>query len=458
MNITVERQSNCEAKLRVEVPSEDVSGERKRILQAFAKQARIPGFRPGKIPRAVLEKRFSQQIGEELESRLVQKAFQEAAEKEDLRILNAKQPEDTVHHPDGALSFSSDLTLAPEFELPEYKDITLEIPDQTVGEEDVDRELENLRNRFATFNDITDRPVQAGDFAVIDYSSTLDGQPLEEAIGQSVGYLSGSEGYWMKMDDEAILPGFADALAGAAADEERTFPLTVPEDFPVEELRGIDLEFQVTLKGVKEQILPELDDDLAAQVIPDKTLEDLKSTIREQLEGQLNRQLEEFKVNQLLEKLNAGVSFELPAELVTAETQGQADELVERGLGSGMSEDEIESQQGEIFAAANQRAQMNLRTDFLLQRIAEEEKLEITQQELAQRVAAMAHQAKKPMKSYAKEMQQSGQLRGLQHSMLLSKTIDFLLEHAKVETTAGTPADDTPADAPATEDSTTDHE
>ena len=127
------------------------------------------------------------------------------------------------------------------------------------------------------------------------------------------------------------------------------------------------------------------------------------------------------------------VQFELPPELVTAETQGQADEMVERGLGSGMSEDEIQERQDEIFATANQRAQTNLKTDFILQRIAEKEEIQLTQDELANRVAAMANQAKKPIKSFAKEIQQSGQLRNIQHSMLLSKTIDFLLEHAKVE-------------------------
>ena len=127
------------------------------------------------------------------------------------------------------------------------------------------------------------------------------------------------------------------------------------------------------------------------------------------------------------------VQFDLPPELLNAETQGQADEMVKRGLGSGMSEDEIEERQNEIFTAATQRAQTNLKTDFLLQRIAEKEEIQFTQDEFANRVAAMANQAKKPIKTFAEELQKSGRLRGVQHSMLLSKTIDFLLEHAKVE-------------------------
>jgi trigger factor len=251
-----------------------------------------------------------------------------------------------------------------------------------------------------------------------------------------VGYLGNGEDYWLKMEDDSILPGFSKSLEGAALGEERTFSCIVPEEFPVEELRQVELDFHVTVKGIKVQKLPELTDELAAEILPGSDINGLREMIRGNLEHQLNQQIEEFKVSQLLEKLTSMVQFELPPELVTAETQGQADEMVERGLGSGMSEDEIEGRQDEIFAAASQRAQTNLKTDFLLQRIAEEEQIQVTQEEMANRVAAMANQAKKPIKTFASELQKSGRLREIQHSMILSKTIDFLLEHAKVSETS----------------------
>ena len=433
MKITVERQANCSAKLSVEIPSDQLKGERQKIIQAFSNQARIQGFRPGKIPRTVIEKRFGEQITAELEQRMMQNALNEASEKEDLRIIDAKPPEDAAHHPDGALTFSSALTIAPEFGLPDYKGIVLEIPDRAITDEDIESELQNVLTRYADYSDITDRSVQAGDFAVIDYGSKLEGKPTEEAVGQSVGYLGGGEDYWLKMEDDSILPGFSKALEGAALNEERDFKCRVPEEFAIEELRGLELDFHVALKGIKEQKLPDLTDELAAEILPGSDVNGLTEAIRGNLEHQLNQQIEEFKVSQLLDKLTAMVQFDLPPELLNAETQGQADEMVERSLGSGMSEDEIEGRQNEIFAAATQRAQVNLKTDFLLQRIAEEEKIQLTQEELANRVASMANQAKKPIKSFAEELQKSGRLRGLQHSMLLSKTIDFLLEHAKVD-------------------------
>ena len=452
MKITVERQSNCAAKLSVEIPSDQLKGERQKIIRAFSSQARIRGFRAGKVPRTVIEKRFGEQITAELEQRMMQNALNEAAEKEDLRVIDARPPEDVVHHPDGALSFSSDLTIAPEFELPDYKGIVLEIPDRAITDEDIETELQNVRTRYADYADITDRPVQAGDFAVIDYKSQLEGKPTEEAVGQSVGYLGGGDDYWLKMEDDSILPGFSKSLEGATLNEERDFKCLVPEEFPIEELRGLELDFHVTLKGIKEQALPDLTDELAAEILPGADVKGLTEAIRGNLEQQLNQQIEELKVSQLLDKLTTMVKFDLPPELLKAETQGQADEMVERGIGSGMSEDEIEGRQDEIFAAASQRAQMNLKTDFLLQRIAEEEEIQLTQEELANRVASMANQAKKPIKTFAEELQKSGRLRGLQHSMLLSKTIDFLLEHAKVDdieqTTGETSEDAHPATGP----------
>ena len=433
MNITVERQSDCEARLRVEIPPKQLKEERLKIIRAFGNQARIRGFRPGKVPRTVIEKRFGEQISAELEQRMMQNALNEAAEKEDLRIINANPPEDAVHHPDGTLAFSSVITIAPEFELPDYKGIPLEIPDRSITDEDIQNELQNVRTRYADYSDVTDRPVESGDFAVIDYQSQLDGKPTEEAVGQSVGYLGGGDDYWLKMEDDSILPGFSKSLEGATMGEERDFRCSVPEEFPIEELRGLELDFHVTLKGIKEQKLPDLTDELAAEILPGSDVKGLTEMIRGNLEHQLNQQIEEFKVSQLLEKLTSMVQFELPPELLKAETQGQADEMVERGLGSGMSEDEIEGRQEEIFSAATQRAHTNLKTDFLLQRIAEAEEIQLTQEELANRVAAMANQAKKPIKAFAEELQKSDRLRGLQHSMLLSKTIDFLLEHAKVD-------------------------
>src|SRR5690606_14776613 len=177
--------------LRVEVPSDTVKSEREKIVSGYASQARIPGFRPGKAPKKVIEKRFESSIAEELQDRLVRQAYDEALRKEALKVLNFGVPQGVTENPDGTLTFQATLTLAPDVALPPYTGLAIKAPSAEPTEEEVEKNLESLRERFADYKDIEDRAAATGDLAVIDYGSTLDGQPLEEALGKSAGYLGG---------------------------------------------------------------------------------------------------------------------------------------------------------------------------------------------------------------------------------------------------------------------------
>ncbi|MCP5536286.1 MAG: trigger factor [Akkermansiaceae bacterium] len=437
MNITVDKLPECTATLRAEIPADKVQSERKNIVKAYGSQAKIPGFRPGKTPVSVIEKRFAADIKEELEQRLISAACGEAMKKdEDLRVLNFKAPETMTHADDGSFSFVMPLILAPTFELPEYKEITVKIPSAEATDEEVQKELDGVVERYADFIDIDDRPLQADDIAIIDFTSTLDGKPLEEALGKPAGILGGKEDYWVQIKEDAFLPGFGKQLEGAATGDKREVTCTVADDFPVIDLRGRDLVFDVTVKGIKEQQLPELDDAFVAETLQfgeGKTVADLKELIAEQITQQKNRQIDEDKVNQIVENLLGKVDFELPEELVTAEAQGSADDMVARGAQAGLSDEEIASQQAEIIATAQIQARNNLKTNFILQEIAHAEKIAVTDNEVAQRIASIARQQKKAPKAVMKEMQRSGRISSLRNSILIGKAIDFLVDNAKVE-------------------------
>jgi len=436
MNITVDKQPECTATLRAEIPAEKVQSERKNIVKAFGSQAKIPGFRPGKTPVSVIEKRFANDIKAELESRLISAACSEAMQKdEELKVLNFKNPEAVEFAQDGAFTFTMPLILAPQFELPEYKDLEVTVASADATDEEMQRELDGLLERYADYSDIEDRSLAADDIAVIDFTSTLDGKPLEEAIGKPVGILSGKEDYWVQLKEDAFLPGFAKQLEGAAKDETREVTCSVGDDFPLEDLHNKDILFSVTVKGIKEQKLPELNDEFVAETIQlgkDKTLDDLKALISEQITMQKNKQIEEDKVNQIVETLIGRVDFELPEDLVNQEAQGSADEMVNRGVEAGMSDEQIAEQQAEIVATAEEQAKNNLKTNFILQEIAHAEKIAVTDNEVAQRVAAIAQQQKKAPKALMREMQQSGRISSLRNSILIGKAIDFLVDSAKV--------------------------
>ncbi len=437
MNITVDKQPECTATLHAEIPADHVSKERKSIIKAYSKEAKIPGFRPGKTPVSVIEKRFGVAIKEELESRLISAACQDAMKQnEDLKVLHFKNPESVVLNDDGTFTLSMPLILAPSFKLPEYKGIEVKLPSAEATEEELQREIDGVLERYAEYNDVEDRALQSGDIAVIDFTSTLDGKPLEEALGKPAGILGGKEDYWVKLQEDAFLPGFSEQLEGASTGDEREVTCSVGDDFPLEELRGKDIVLSVKVKTIKEQDLPEMNDEFVADTLQfgkDKTVDDLKELISEQITQQKSQQINESKINQIVEALIERVDFELPEEMVTAEAQGSADDMVARGAQAGLSDEEIEAQQGDIIATAQVQARNNLKTNFILQEIAQAEEITVSQNELLQRITAMAQQEKKQVKAFIKELQRGNRIDSIQNSILVGKAIDFLVENAKIE-------------------------
>ncbi|MFT6498158.1 MAG: trigger factor [Akkermansiaceae bacterium] len=190
--------------------------------------------------------------------------------------------------------------------------------------------------------------------------------------------------------------------------------------------------FAVTVTGLKNESLPELDDEFAGKIEAGKSLDDIKALIRDDLDLRQKRQLEEIKINSVLAKLNELTDFDVPEEFLQSETQGQADAMVSEGLEAGMSEDEVEERKAGLFEEAQVRAKNSLKTNFLLTEIGEKEELKVENSEVLQRVTVMAKQAKKPVKGYMKELQKNGQLGNIRQNMIFSKAIDFLVEHANV--------------------------
>lgn len=436
MNIVVDKQPKCVATLRVEIPADKVQTQRDQIVRSYVNKARIQGFRPGKAPRNIVEKRFEKEITEELNERLVNQAYDAALTQESLKVLDFGQPENLTATADGGISFAAKLTLAPEVQLPEYKGVVVTVPPMEVPAEEIDAQLKALQERFADFKDIEGRAVAMADFAVIDYTSTVEGKPTEEFLGKPAGYLSGREGFWIRLDEKAFLPGFAAQLEGMQVGDSREVTVTIPADFPVADLQNREMVFATTIKEIKEAVLPELDDALAERLAPGKSLEDITTIIRENMQTERKRRIDDMKVNQIIAHFNSQVDFELPEELVVQETQSQADSMVNRGVQAGMTQDEIESQQTEIFASAGQQALSNLRSNFILQEIARVENVSVTDAELVNHLIQIAQSRKVAPKKFIRDMQRAGRLPSIRNSITIGKTIDFLVEHAKVEESA----------------------
>lgn len=437
MNITIERQEKCLATLRVEVPSTTVNAEKSKILASYAKQAKIPGFRPGKAPLAVIEKRFQNDIKEEIESRLINQSLQESLKKENLKVLDFGNPNNLSFTQDGGFRYDTVLTLAPEITLPEYKGIAVTVPSNEVSEDDLNTQIDGLRQRFADFTDIEGRSAALEDFCVIDFTSSLDGEPLEKALGRPAGYLGGREGFWVRMQDDSFLPGFADQLVGLNVGDTKDVSITIPEDFPLEAIRQKDIVFHVTIKELKSQVLPELNDEFAVKLMgPEKTIDDLKAAITDGMKTNKQKEIDDMKINQMIAHFDQAVEFEIPETLLQAETQNQADALVQSAAQSGMNDEEITSQREALLDTAAAQAKTNIKTNFILQEIAEKENIVVNDNELVQHLLGIAQKRKEDPSKFIKSLQRNGQIPGVRNSLLINKALDFLLEHASVTESA----------------------
>jgi trigger factor len=435
MNVVVEPLPNCLATLKVEVESEKVSTVRDAVVKEFTQAVKLPGFRPGKVPRATVEKRFEKQIREELQQKLVRDSAREAIQSKGLKVLQIASV-DEVNLPDeGAMSFTATLVTHPEFELPVYKGLVVHMRSTDVTDAEIDESIEQLRDQAADFNDITeDRGAAMEDFIVVDYSGTIDGKPVHEIFPKAGKPLSSNADFWIKMTDEAFFPGYCSALVGAKAGETREFDVTVPSDFPVEGMPGQVIHYSVTLKGIKARTLPELNDDFANSVKEGTTLAQLRDMAREEIGRQKRTDSEAAKRTEIMRELLSKVECELPTGMVRAHTQSIVNDIVRENAARGVTEDVLKENEKDIVGSATASARERLKGTFVLLRIADAEGLRVQREEMLGRIATMAQRNQMTFEKMMKELEKRGAIDQIHEEMLTAKVLEFLVANASVTT------------------------
>lgn len=437
MNVVVESQPNCQVTLQVELPSDRVAKEWRAISKNFQRQARIPGYRPGKAPQAMVDSRYGKDIKDELTKKLLRETLNEAIEEKKLRVLSVAEVKDLEIDEHKTMRYRATVLTEPEFALPDYSTIPAQIVKPEASEVQVDRWIDQLREPKASYTPVEGRPVAAGDYAVVSYAATLEGKPLEEAEPSSPAQLQGKRNAWIFMDESSLVPGFTKALEGMNVNEERVFPLPLPEDFPVAALAGKTLEYTVTLHAINSKSLPDFDDEFAGTIEEGMTAEKLRESIRERLGQMAESHYEEAKRQAAMKYLLEKVDCELPAEVVNREMSGILREIVQDNQVRGVSDDELREHQQELIGAAQQSARERVRGNFLLLRIAEKENLEVGEQELAQRVLEMAARYKIPAKKMIKDLQKRDGFGPLREQILAGKALDLLAANVNVTEPAG---------------------
>ena len=433
MKVEVEKQPGSVSKLQIELPPDEVAKEWDAIANSYARFAKIPGYRPGKAPRAVIDKRFRREIQDELTKKLISKSYHEAVEQEQLRVASLTNIEDIQFGEDKSMRFRATVVTAPEFELPDYKNIPVQLPDTKVSDAEIEEALQRLRDQSADFEDVPGRSLQMDDFAVLDFEGSVDGKPISELAPEASKNLQGGKKFWLHLAPENFLPKFCEQLIGQKQGETRLVIVHFPDDFPVKELASKKADYAVTLRESKEKVLPAVDDALAAKLVPGKNLADLRQMIERDIEHAKEHDVEQTKEAQIVKYLHEQIHIELPPALLQNETRRALAELVQRNRERGVTDEMLKEKEKELIDGAAGLASNRLKTNFILHRIAEREKIEVAKEDVDVRIRQEAARYDISPEKMRKELQQKNALDDVAEQILLGKTLDFLKANVSIE-------------------------
>jgi trigger factor len=413
--------------LEVEVPGEQVDQALEASIDDLAKQLKIPGFRKGKVPRQVIVQRLGmdaivhQMLDDNLSGWYRGAVAEAGIEPVDTPDVDFEQAPEAGK----SFTFQAKVQVMPKPVLGEYKGLEVPRAEAEVEDEEVDRQVDRLREEFAELKVVEARPVQEGDFVTMDFAGTLDEVPVDQAAATD---------YVLEVGSNQLLPDLERALVGLTAGEERVIPVPFPEDYHAEELRGKTLDFQVTVKEVKEKVLPPLNDDLAKDVSEFETLLELRLDIRKKLqsarEAAVDRQYRSLAVKRAADD----ATLELPEVVVDQQAREMVEEFAHSLAHQGTDLGRFLQMTGQgvdrLLNDVRPQAEDQVRQTLVLEAVVEAEGIELSEEELEQRIAEMAAAARMEPAQFRSALEESGKMRTVRQQLLREKAADFIVEHA----------------------------
>ena len=406
--------------IEVQVPPEEVSRETDVLIQKYQKLARIPGFRKGHVPASIIRQRFSQDIQNDVIDSLVPKYFRKETERLGLMPVSQPRVTDLHAHEGEGLHFKASFEVMPAIQVEGYKELRAEHPGITVTDQEVEDSLKALQEQKAAFAPIEDRAIAEGDYAQV----SLDGTPKQDEAGTKPVHM---DDVLVEIGGKNTMPEFTQNLAGATAGEERTFDVNYPEDFSDERLRGKTFSYKVKVNGVKQKSLPELNDDYAKELGEFTTLGEVRNRIREGMEQERRQTAEREAKDKLLAELIRRNEFEVPEALV----DHQIDIRLERGLralaAQGMSSEHMKKMDlPRLRAGQHDQAVQEVKASLLLEKIADEEKIEVGDDEINREIEALATQTNQTADAIRARLTRDGALDRIRNRIRNEKALDFL--------------------------------
>ncbi|QGU08079.1 Trigger factor [Corynebacterium occultum] len=404
MKSSVEKLSDTRVKLTVEVPFEELGTEIEQAYNALAQQVSIPGFRKGKAPRQLIDARVGRgPILEQVVNDMLPSRYERACQENELVVLGQPNIDITKIEDNEFVEFTAEVDIRPEFEVPDFSEISVEVPAVKVDEESVNEELTKLSERFGELKD-TKRKMKTGDFAIIDIKATVDGELVEEASTEGLSYEIGSGD---------LIDGLDTALRGLKTDEDAEFTTTMAAG----EHQGKEATINVHVVQSKERKLPELDDEFAQLASEFDTIEELRESTKSQVEESKKNQQAAAIRDQVLEKALGEAEFALPESIVDEQVHAQLHQLLGQMAHDDTALNSVLEGQGttreEFDAQTRKDAEKAVRTQLFLDTLAEQESPEVSQQELTDHILFTAQSYGMDPNQFVQQLQQSGQIANL---------------------------------------------
>jgi trigger factor len=416
----------CTRELVLEVPAEEVSKTYSSVAANFRKFAKIPGFRAGKVPETVIRRRFATEIRKDVIDRLLPTRFNKAIQALEIRPVGEPRVTELTVEDGQPLHVKAIFEYLPAFSIEGYKDVTVEKPSAEVTEEEFAREMEELRESRATIEPVEeDRPLADGDCAQISYTGRIEGAAEGEA---ELDLLKG-EDTLVEIGGKNTLEAFGSSLLGAKPGQELKAEVSYPAEYPEPKLAGKTVAYEIQVKGIKKRNVPELNDDFAKELGEYESLAELENRVREHMANRKRRNIENDTRNRLYEALAARFSFPVPESLV----QDQIDTRLERGLralaAQGMQTEQMRKLDfGRLRNGQREGAITEVKTSILLDRIADEENVTVSDEEVDREVQMAALQSRENVETLRARLTQDGGLARIREQLRREKTANLLYE------------------------------
>lgn len=426
MQVTVEDVSTVKKVIHIEIAQDLVSSEIDKAYRDLKKRAKVKGFRPGKAPRSVLERLYGKDVKADVSSKLIQESLVDAIRDADLKILGTPRIDPPDLQDQSPYRFEATIEINPELEDIDFDGLELKKTLYTVSDEEIQAQFEMLQKSLAYHKDIEeDRACRQDDIVLIDYEGFIDGKPYEET--------QKTDNFSMKIGDGQILKEFDDQLVGMKPEEEKNYSVVFPEDYFNPKLAGREITFQVKLKGIREQVIPPIDDELAKRLGKFESLEDLKKAIVDNLQEGYNKRTEQELNEQIFESLISRRDFEVPDVLVESELEAIIEEAERSFAYHNKSLDEAGLTAEGLKEKYRDTAEKQVKRYLVLNKLIEQENITVTGEDLEKGYADMATAFNQPVEEIKHYYEQNqDKLDFFRHTLLEKQAIKLIIERSRI--------------------------